>query len=257
MTIDEYLTFAHELADAAGAVLRARFRQPLTTERKSDHSPVTDADREVEAAMRALIHVRYPTHGIFGEEDERVNPEASLQWVLDPIDGTRAFVAGYPLFTTLIALTQNNVPVLGIIDQPVLRERWSGAKDKPTLFNGKPITLSGNKTQLAQATVATTSAPYFTPPQGASFARLSRVCATTILGGDAYAYGMLASGQLGAVVDAAMKPYDFCALCPVIQGAGGTITDWSGAPVSLESGGDVVASANAMLHEEILSHLKQ
>lgn len=249
----EYTTFAHTLADAAGAVLRARFRQAPAAQTKPDGSPVTEADRAAEAAMRALIAEHYPAHGIFGEEAGRERETAALQWVLDPIDGTRAFMAGYPLFTTLIALCENGVPVLGVIDQPHLRERWS-AQGGATLLNGAPVAASARKT-LAGAAIATTSTPYFTPAQAQAFASLIPHV-TLVHGGDAYAYAMLASGQLHAVVDAGMKPYDFCCLPPLIHGAGGVITDWHGAPLTLASEGHTVAACTPELHAEILAVLK-
>lgn len=252
MQPDELLSFAHELADAAGISLLRHFRRPLTPERKADASPVTIADRQAEEAMRALIHIRFPRHGIYGEEGERVNPEAPLQWVLDPIDGTRAYMAGYPTFTTLIALCDKGVPVLGIIDQPFLKERWTGAPGHPTLFNGKPARTAPS-VELAQATLATTSTDYFTPAEREAFAAISAQALSTLHGGDAYAYAMLASGNLHAVADAALKPYDFCALSPIIEGAGGTITDWRGQPLTLESDGRVLAACNTELHKAALA----
>ena len=244
------IDFANRLADASGEILRAAYRQPIAAIRKSDASPVTAADREVESTLRTLIEAQYPDHGIVGEEFGVARPDARYKWVLDPIDGTRSFIAGYPLFTTLISLVCDGVPVLGIIDQAILRERWVGVEGKVD-----PGLRRDDKKKLGSAVIATTSIDYFTPVQLETFQKLKSQCANTVLGGDAYAYAMLASGQIDIVVDAGLKPYDFCALKPVIEGAGGVITDWSGAPLTLASDGRVIAAANATLHKAALALL--
>lgn len=252
----EFVQFAHKLADAAGDIARRHFQATLDVEYKSDLSPVTIADRDIETAMRALIEKTYPDHGIFGEELGRRNESAALQWVLDPIDGTRAFIAGYPMFTTLIALVKDNVPVLGVIEQSILRERWAGVSGQQTTLNGQPV-HTRQAGALNKAVMATTSTYYFSPPQAAAFEKLRKQCAYTVLEGDAYGYAQLARGRIDLVVDARLKPYDFCALVPVIEGAGGGITDWSGNPVTLASKGDVVAVANRELHTAALNLLQQ
>lgn len=254
-TASQYLAFAHTLADAAGEVLREYFRTRTLAERKGDESPVTVADREAETVMRAMIEKEYPAHGVFGEEHARINPAARLQWVLDPIDGTRSFMAGYPIFTTLIALCEDGRPVLGVIDQPVLRERWSAAVGGQTLLNGEAchVRTSGD---LAKAVVATTSTGYFMRNEREGFEALRKQSLSTVHGGDGYAYAMLATGQLDAVVDAQMKPYDFCALVPVVAGAGGVITDWAGAPLMMHSRGQVLAVGDKVVHDACLGLLK-
>lgn len=249
------LALAHKMAAASGEVLKRYFRSSLSVERKADSSPVTRADREAEAVMRTLIETHFPEHGIIGEEMGEAFTGAAYQWVLDPIDGTRAFLAGYPTFTTLIALVQNGVPILGIIDQPISGERWVGMTGSVTKQGDSPLKVRGAD-MLGDAVLATTSIDYFTPSQAESFGKLRKNCANCALGGDAYAYAMLASGQVDVVVDAGLKPYDFCALVPVIQGAGGVITDWSGDPVTLDSDGTLIASANAQLHQQALALLK-
>lgn len=249
MTTDtsEYLEFANQLADAAGETLRPHFRAGVMATAKTDGSPVTVADCAAELAMRTLIRSRYPEHGIFGEEAGRDNPEARLQWVLDPIDGTRAFIAGYPTFTTLIALCEDGVPVAGVIDQPYLRERWAAARGGTS---SKKMVASVPKS----ISIATTSMPYFSPKQQAAFTRAA-TGHTVTLGGDAYAYAMLASGILHAVIDAGFKPYDFCALVPVVEAAGGIITDWQGKPLTLASDGEVLAACTPELHRQLLASL--
>jgi len=256
-TIDkEWITFAHSLADEAGEVARKYFRTPLAAQAKGDASPVTEADREIEAAIRRLIEAHFPDHGIFGEEHGRKNESASWQWVIDPIDGTRAFLAGYPTFTTLIALVKDGVPLLGIIDQAILRERWVGSRGAGTNCNGKEVFARGTKT-LEKAVLATTSAPYhFSNDEMAAFNWVRDHCAQTVQGGDAYGYAMLASGQIDLFIDSGFKPYDFCALKPVIEGAGGIITDWEGHPLTLSSEGHIVAATTPELHHAAIALLQ-
>ena len=243
------------MADAAGDILRKTYRQPITVDLKSDTSPVTQADREVESAMRNLIEAHYPEHGIVGEEFGNIRPGSPFQWVLDPIDGTRSFIGGYPLFTTLISLVHEGIPVLGIIYQPISGERWLGLTAQNTTLNKKAVTTRATQ-DLAASVLATTSIDYFTAEQTDIFKELRKQCANTILGGDAYAYAMLASGHIDIVVDAGLKTYDFCALKPVIEGAGGIITDWKGAPLTLASDGRVLAAANSTLHKAALAQLR-
>lgn len=255
MEATELTKFAETLADAAGDIARRYFRAPLNVIAKEDASPVTIADREIETRLSEMIAKTYPEHGIFGEEHGRTRQDAAYQWVIDPIDGTRAFIAGIPTFTTLIALCKNSVPILGIIDQPIAKERWIGAAGKPSTLNGKNSATRMNK-ELGKAAIGTTSAPYyFSEGESRTFESLRALCAHTIIGGDGYGYAMLASGQMDLFVDTCLKPYDFCALAPVITGAGGIITDWSGQPLSIHSKGDVVAAANIELHKQALALL--
>lgn len=242
------------MADAAGEILRRTYRMPVKTLCKTDASPVTEADREVERTLRAMIEKEYPEHGIVGEEFGNVRENAPFQWVLDPIDGTRSFIGGYPIFATLIALAKDGVPILGIIDQPISCERWTGMAGTETRLNSKPVVTRDCK-ELAQAVIATTSIDYFSSQQLQIFQSLRKQCANCILGGDAYAYAMLASGQIDLVVDAGFKSYDFCALKNVVEGADGVITDWQGKPLTLVSDGRVVAAANPTLHQQALEML--
>jgi inositol-phosphate phosphatase/L-galactose 1-phosphate phosphatase/histidinol-phosphatase len=250
MEASEVTKFAIQLADKAGEIARRYFRSSLEVIAKDDASPVTIADREIESAIAGMIAKKYPDHGIYGEEHGRINANATYQWVIDPIDGTRAFIAGIPTFTTLIALCEDDIPILGIIDQPISGERWVGATP-----SGVKITTKRN-TALRNAAIGTTSAPYyFSTLENARFNRLRAQCAHTIIGGDAYGYAMLATGQLDLFADTCMKPYDFCALVPVVQAAGGVITDWAGKPLTLHSDGTVLAAANAELHKQALELL--
>lgn len=248
------LALAHHMADAAGHILQRYWRSSNLVDRKSDLSPVTLADREVEKALRAMVEDNCPDHGIIGEEFGSLREDAALQWVIDPIDGTRSFIAGYPIFATLIALVENGTPILGIIDQPISGERWVGARGEETTRNGRPVNVRDCRV-LPIALAATTSVGYFNPKEQKSFDTLKEKCGNVTYGGDAYAYAMLASGHIDIVIDAATKPYDFCALAPVIEGAGGVITDWRGKPLKLNSDGHILAAGNKELHEQALELL--
>ena len=248
------IDFAHTLADASGEVIRRHFRTPFPVEDKDDASPVTVADRGAERAMRALIADRYPEHGIVGEEFGNERPDADEVWVLDPIDGTRAFVAGKPIFGTLIALLREGKPLLGIIDQPILGERWIGAAGIVSRFCGDPIETR-SCADLDRAILNTTSPDLFRGADRDAFARLSARVRSTLYGGDCYAYGLLASGHIDLVVEAGLKTYDYCALAPVVEGAGGRITDWEGNPLRAESDGRVIAAGDGRVHDEALELL--
>lgn len=253
----EFMDFVGKLAAAGGEILRNGFGTSFKVETKADSSPVTQLDREVENCLKSMIEEAYPEHGIIGEEFGNIRENSHYQWIIDPIDGTKAFIAGYLTFTTLIALLHNGKPVIGIIDQPVLKQRWAAISGHKTLLNGAPLPLLSNKKVLKQASIATTSTGYFSDVQAEKIKKLKENGANLILGGDAYAYGMLASGRVDIVLDVAMKPYDFCAIAPIIEGVGGIITDWAGKPLSLHSDGTVIAAASKELHTDCLEILNQ
>jgi len=248
-----FVEFAHLLADAAGAVARKYFRTRVAIDEKSDDSPVTIADREAEASMRALIAVNYHDHGILGEEEGAERTDAEWVWVLDPIDGTRSFIGGKPTFVTLIALVRDDVPVLGVIDQPVAGERWVGVAGE-TRFNGE-LVATRDCTRLDRAILNTTGPNFFVGDEVPAFARLSAAAKDTLYGGDGYAYGLVASGYIDLVAEAGLKPYDFCALAPVVEGAGGVMTDWQGRSLTINSDGRVVAAGDAAAHRLALAEL--
>ena len=253
---DEFIALAGQLADASGAIIRQYFRTPIPVDTKADDSPVTIADREAETVMRTIIEDAYPDHGIFGEEHGFVRTEAEFAWVLDPIDGTKAFISGMPIFGTLIALMRNGKPILGIIDQPISGERWVGAAGTPTTLNGAPIATRKDST-LATATNYTTHPDMFkTDDERTRVDAMAAQVAVSRYGGDCYAYGLLATGYVDLVTEASLKIYDFMALVPVVEGAGGIMTDWSGAPLDQHSAGHVLAAANETCHREAMAYLK-
>jgi inositol-phosphate phosphatase / L-galactose 1-phosphate phosphatase / histidinol-phosphatase len=240
-----HLVFADRLAEAAGAVSRRYFRQNLAVDDKADTSPVTIADREAEAAMRALIAEHFPDHGILGEEHGADRTDA---------DGTKSFISGVPLFGTLIALLHQGRPVLGVIDQPISRERWRGLAGQVSTFNGTPI-RARSCGALAAATLFGGAPDQFRGKDEEAMARLVASVKLTRYNGDCYAYGLVASGFIDCVVEAGLKPYDFCAILPVIEGAGGMMTDWDGSPLGLASDGRVIAAGDRRLHELVRARL--
>ncbi len=252
---DDWIALAHRLADIARPVARQYFRTKLDIIAKDDESPVTIADRSIETAMREEIERTFPDHGILGEEHGAVRLDGPAVWVLDPIDGTKAFITGMPLFGTLIACCVDDVPVLGIIDQPIQEERWVGTKGRQSTFNGDPIRVSG-KTDLKTATLYSTGPEMFEGTDAEDgFNALRRAVSLTRFGGDCYCHGLLASGFVDLVIEQGLQPYDFCALVPVIEGAGGIMTDWNGDSLSLSSDGRTISAASRELAAAARTHL--
>jgi inositol-phosphate phosphatase / L-galactose 1-phosphate phosphatase / histidinol-phosphatase len=253
--LDRFADLAERLADESGAIVRRYFRTAITVEDKADASPVTIADRESEAAMRELIEAAFPNHGIIGEELAPTRTDADYVWVLDPIDGTKSFVTGKPLYGTLIALLHKGQPIIGIINHPSLQERWVGIRGRPTLFNGKPVTTRACES-LAKAVVYTTS-PYMfeNAHDREAYERVRKAVKLTLFGGDCFAYALVASGWADLVVESGLKVFDFCALVPVLEGAGGIVTDWQNRPLSLHSDGRVIAAGDRRSHVAALACL--
>ncbi|HEX8301104.1 histidinol-phosphatase [Sphingomonas sp.] len=248
------VALASALADAAGAAIRPYFRAEHGVEAKADLSPVTLADRAAEEAMRKLLIAEAPMDGIIGEELGERPGTSGRTWVLDPIDGTRAFIAGRPIFGTLIALIEDGWPLLGIIDQPIAKERWLGVMGRPTLFNGAPASTRRCR-DLKQAILGTTSPALFGDDQLHAFEHLDGAVMSTVLGGDCYNYGCVASGWMDVVVEAGLKLHDFAALVPVVEGAGGRMCDWQGDPLHAGSSGEVIAAGDPARIDDILEAL--
>ncbi len=240
--LDRAVAAAHAAADVAGSAIRPFFRAgsgaKLGVELKADLTPVTVADRTAERLMRAVLSERMPEAGILGEEFGLDRPDAPLRWVLDPIDGTRAFITGRPSFGVLVGLLMEGVPVLGLIDQPITGERWTGVSGRPTRFSGRFGGIPGTRPcpALHQAELSCTDPAMMDAATRPGFDALLRAVRRVSWGGDCYAYGLLALGQIDAIAERDMKVWDWAALVPVIAGAGGCVTDWSGRP--LRDGGD-------------------
>ena len=262
MDYRELLSFAHALADEAQPLLQKGFRTAgAAAQLKSDHSPVTVTDRTVEQRLRALINERYPLHGIIGEEEESYQAQAEYRWILDPIDGTRAFACGIPTFGTLIALMHHGEIVLGMMQQAFSGERWGALKGGEALeykHSGQHILHTSTCTRLEAARFATTSPYLFNEQEKLLFEVIRLSTAIQTYGGDCYNYAMLAAGHIDLVVEAGLKPYDIAALVPIIEGAGGIVTDWQGREIRLDLATlNIIASANPALHAQALEVMNE
>jgi inositol-phosphate phosphatase/L-galactose 1-phosphate phosphatase/histidinol-phosphatase len=249
-----FVQLANALADAARPIAARYFRTQVAIDDKTDNSPVTIADREAETAMRDLLQRHVPEHGVFGEEHGAVRTDAEYVWVLDPIDGTKAFITGLPIFGTLVALLHRGKPVMGIIDQPILKERWLGVEGQRSTFNGTPISVRACDA-LAKAYMYSTAPLMFPGAYEKPHEALTRQVKLFRWGGDCYAYGLLASGHVDLVVEASLKLYDFAALVPVTKGAGGLITDWRGRELDMQSDGSVLAAGDPAVHRAAMGVL--
>ncbi len=261
--IQELTQFAQRLADAAGAAILPHFRSSETeTQNKatSGYDPVTEADRAAEAAMRELIAAERPDDGINGEEFGVSEGKSGWTWFLDPIDGTRAFVAGLPVWTTLIGLVRDSdqKSVIGVIDQSYLQERYIGAPGGSVLYSGNSAAQAITTRpcdRLTHAVLATTDYFIMTAPERGAFEHLRATAKLTRFGLDAYAYARLAAGTIDMVAETGLQPHDVAALIPVIENAGGVVTDWRGRPARL--GGQIVAASNQSILDEALISLRR
>lgn len=261
-TFTGLLACAHGLADASGKVIRPQFRRQLAVENKAkggDFDPVTAADRGAERVISRMLAKSHPHHGITGEEYGSRNVDARFRWVVDPIDGTRSFMIGALSWGTLIGLLDTEVPLLGLMDQPYVGERfWSGPKASfmrgPDGKTRKLKTRSCSK--LSDAILSTTHPDLFSPgKEAAGFARVKSAVRMTRFGGDCYGYVLLANGLIDLVIEVDLKPFDVIALIPIVEKAGGRMTTWDGLPAT--NGGRIVASGDAKLHDEVLRLLNR
>lgn len=247
---EAYVATAHALADRAAAVILPHFRSGTAVDHKGGASfdPVTAADRDAEAAIRQAIRQAYPTHGIVGEEfgDERA--DAEYCWIIDPIDGTRAFILGQPLWGTLIGLTAGGKPLLGMMDQPYTRERfWSGQVESFFAHDGETRTIRVRPcAALGEAALASTTPDMFEGQDAERFERLSQAVRLRRFGGDCYNYCLLALGQIDLVVENGLKPFDILPLVPIVERAGGVVSTWEGGDPS--HGGRILAAGDPVLH---------
>lgn len=258
LTVDqfaEYQAFAEQLADAAALAIAPYFRASLEVENKGSRlfDPVTVADKAAERAMRELIRSHYPTHGILGEEEAATIGSSELTWVLDPIDGTRAFITGLPLWGTLIALNDGQRPVLGVMNQPFTGERYIGTP-LGAWRNGTPLKTRACAGLSSARLMCTTPDMFDTPERRGAFEAVAAQAQLLRFGGDCYAYCMLASGFVDVIVEASLQPYDVQALIPIIEGAGGVMTSWDGGPA--QDGGAVVACGDPALHAQLIELLR-
>lgn len=243
----------NELADSASKISLKYFRQKFAIDSKSNSTPVTIADREIELHLRKLINQKFPEHQIIGEEFANQQSNSKYCWVIDPIDGTVAFSTGKPTFTTLVALLEDGVPVASVIDQPFLNERLIGISNQETRLNSNVVRSNQEIADIQNIRLnATTPYMFKTIDEQSKFAKLQKQVKLTSFGGDAYAFGLLARGHIDVIMEADLQYYDVAALIPIIEGAGGIISDWSGNKITQQFNGQCLASANIKLHEKVL-----
>ena len=249
---DELEAFANHLSDESAKIIRKYFRKSFHVDNKEDESPVTIADKSAELKIRNLILDKYPSHGILGEEFEGKDIHSEYLWVIDPIDGTRSFIAGHKDFGTLISLLHNNKPIIGIINCPMHKERWVGVDGQQTTMNNQKVSTS-SKESLNKCYLSTTGLYMFENDKfKKGFEKIIDKTMYHRFGGDCYNYGMIASGYIEIVIENMLKAHDYMALIPVIEGAGGKITDKYGKKINLNSDGSVVVSANKKIHTQII-----
>lgn len=251
----DLVEFLEHLATRSGEAILPFFRSHFSIADKAGHGafdPVTEADRAAELVIRAEIAAHFPHHGILGEEFGSAGTDAEFVWVIDPIDGTRSFLCGMPVWGTLIGLKRNDVPVLGLMHQPYTREMFigDGARAWAKTPAGERKLVTRTTTDLADALLMTTTPALFKDAKRTAYDRIESAVKLARYGADCYAYAMLAAGHVDLVIETGLQPYDIVALIPVIEGAGGVVTDWQGGAAT--NGGDVVAAANRQLHEKTL-----
>lgn len=259
--INELTNFAGTLADTAAKVTLSHFRSGLSVDNKRGEftfDPVTAADRDAEAAIRELIAKAYPTHGIYGEEHGRIDGTSDFYWAIDPIDGTRSFISGVPLWGTLIALNDGTRPVIGMMDQPYTGERFIGRPDGSELVSReRRVKLkTSNCVSLDDALLGNTDPAMFRKDnERTAFREISSKVKLRRFGGDCYFYALVAAGTLDLVIESSLQPYDIQAMIPIIENAGGIVTDWAGGDPQM--GGNVIAAATPELHKAALAILSQ
>ena len=252
--LEELRAFAERLAEASRDLLREAARGAVQSQTKADGSPVTAVDRAVEDRLRTRIAEAYPDHGIVGEERGASAPERELVWVLDPVDGTLPFMAGLPVYGTLIALLRDRAPILGVVEMPATGERWVGCKGWPTTRNGEPARVRPCAA-LADALLSTSNPDFWGEADAPALERMKAATRWAVYGGSCMAYAQVASGRIDIGIDVAFDPFDYLALVPVIEGAGGVISDWAGAPLTLDSGDRLIAAGDKRAHGQALKVL--
>lgn len=249
----DLMNAALEISAAAEPIPLRYFRSALAIEDKADASPVTVADRETEARIRDELAARFPDHGIFGEEFGRSETQSPFTWIVDPIDGTRSFICGLPLFGMLLGVLEDAEPVAGVIRMPALGEVYAGSRDGGATMNGAPIHCGARS--IDESYVFINEANLMVEPDLERLKRLMQIGRDYRFFNDCYAFALLAAGKIDAVVDTGLQPYDYLPVVPVIEAAGGVVSDWQGAPLALDSDGTVIAAATVELHQELLGIL--
>jgi histidinol phosphatase-like enzyme (inositol monophosphatase family) len=254
--IGNFAVSASTMADASGELIRRDQQKKFDIQIKDDGSPVTSVDKAAERRIRGIIAELHPDHGIIGEEYPPSAADSEFVWAIDPIDGTLPFLAGFPVFGTLIALLHRGVPVLGVIDMPMTRERWIGGSNLPTTHNGNPVKTRACE-NLAAALMSTSNPDFYDEASLPALKRMQQATQLSLYGGSCMAYGQIASGRIDVGIDVQFDIFDFLALVPIITGAGGVISDWNGNSLDVNSGDRFIAAGDARVHAEALQVLNQ
>ena len=251
-SLDEWLGFARQLADAAHDILAPAAAMRPEVEVKADRSFVTALDARIEQRLREMIMARFPAHGILGEEHGEHQADADVVWILDPIDGTAPFIAGVPVFGTLIALAVDRVPVLGLMHLPVTLQRYEGVAGRATTLNGAAL-RTRPCSSLAQAILSASNPDFFDGAERPALDTLRERTAWRIYGGCCMSYGLLAAGRTDLAIDTRLKVWDYAPFKPMIEGAGGVLSDWQGRPITMDSGPQILAAGDPARHAEALA----
>ncbi len=255
MNANQFVKHANSFDDISRTINREEIYRPRQDTVKSDATPVTPIDQKVERALRATIQETFPDHGIVGEEYANLDSDSDYVWVLDPIDGTMAFIAGLPTFATLIALTWRGAPILGVMDSPITEERWIGVDGVGTTLNG--VTIQSRQCRSLDTAFAHTSSPLYFESENdiASYDRITNAVQFLVFGGGCHAFGRVAHGYIDVAFEAAHDIHDYLALVPIINNAGGIISDWQGNPLTLLSGPRFLACGDKAVHTQALQIL--
>ena len=255
--IQDLLKFANSFADISGNILKKKFSKNFKIQEKKDGSFVTNIDKEIELKFREKLQKNFPSHSVLGEEFGLEIKDSNFIWVIDPLDGTHNFISGKPIFGTLISCIENNQPVLGLIDIPILKQRWYGGYKKGVKFNGKKCSLISPAKKYRELIVSSTSILMFENKYEKIIKKIYNETRFPIFGCDCYSYGLLLSGKVDQIIEAKMKPWDYMAQVALINEQGGVITDWNGNQLSIESDGKVIASIEKNHHKRTLRYLNQ
>ncbi|HEY4543760.1 MAG TPA: inositol monophosphatase family protein [Tissierellaceae bacterium] len=258
---DKFFEVAMEAADISRKVLTEHrdkyIRGNYEFDTKSDASPVTETDKKLERMITEKIRSNFPDHGILGEEYGESDIDKEYVWVIDPIDGTRQFIVGFPFYGTLISLCKNGEPILGVVEMPVMKERWSGMVGRESMVNGLPIRTRFND-DISTALAASSNTEFVIDEDKEAYFHLQKTTKWRVYGGACYGYLSLAAGKLDLCYDSGiMREVDYCALVPIVEGAGGVMSDWEGKPLTMYSGKKVLASGSKELHEKVLSEIQK
>ena len=252
----QLIKLANKCADASGKIIKKYFRKKIKINLKKDNTPFTKADIEAEKIIRELILKQEPNCGFVGEETGSINMNREYCWVVDPLDGTKSFITGKPTFGTLIGLLKNNKPVLGILNQPILNERWVGIAGVETKYNNKKVRVRKCK-MIEGAKMYATSPMMFQGRNKKIYKNVRAKIGECLFGADCYSHGLMSLGFVDVILEANLKPWDYIASASIISGAGGKITDWNDNDLNLQSDGRILATGDSNIHKQIIKIIQK